>query len=233
MLFCHQNSIMLMLLLLATVAFAEGGGDTWKLRLVRNEISVYSNKIPGSPIDELKGECVLDAPLEVVAQVMLDVPAYPEWVADCREARKFDCTDLTTCKLYFTLDMPWPVRDRDIVLRSSTEIFMSEGRIVGTVDALSEELVPKQKNRVRITSMYGKWFFERISPDKTAAAFVCWADPAGYVPPFIVNLASLDIPYRTLLGLKAMVKKEAYIRAALECPFPQTCPPTGEDSPGP
>lgn len=224
----YRKRLCMIMLLAAAASFGADENGGWKLRFVKDEISVYGNKVPGSPIDELKGECVLDAPLEVVAEVMLDVPSYPEWVADCVEARKFDCTDRTTCKLYFTLGMPWPVHDRDIVLQSSTEIEMSAGRIVGIVNALEEELVPKQKNRVRITSMYGRWFFERISAETTAASFICWADPAGYVPPFIINLASVDIPYRTLKGLKAMVKRDVYINAAKDCPFPQICKPAGD-----
>ena len=143
---------------------------------------------------------------------MLDVSSYPQWVADCREAQKFSCSDLYTCKLYFVLAMPWPVRDRDIVLQSSTDIMLPQGKIVGLVYALPDDLVPAQKNRIRIKSMYGKWIFERISADKTMATFITWADPAGLIPAFIINIASVDIPYRTLKGLQLMVRKDEYIQ---------------------
>jgi hypothetical protein len=209
-----RHRVCALILLAAAAALASDGNTSWKLRFERDDIRVYSNRVPGSPIDELKGECVLDAPLEVVAQVMLDVPSYTRWIADCVEARKFDCSDLTTCKLYFTLAMPWPVRDRDIVLQSTTEFLPSEGRIIGSVTALKEELVPKQKNRVRITSMRGTWIFEGINADTTRATFICWADPAGYVPAFIINMASVDVPFRTLRGLRNIVRDDAYKKAA-------------------
>jgi hypothetical protein len=190
----------------------------WKLRFQKEGISVYSSKRADSLFDELKGECLLDASLETVARVMLDVSSYPQWVADCREAQKFNCSDLYTCKLYFVLAMPWPVRDRDVVLQSSTVIMLPQGRIVGSVYALPDELVPVQKNRIRIKSMYGKWIFERISVDKTMATFITWTDPAGLIPAVIINIANVDIPYRTLKGLQRIAKNEKYIKAGN--PFP-------------
>lgn len=199
--------------LLSTMPVSYEGNNVWKLKFQKDGIRIHSSKHAGSQIDELKGECVVDASIETIAEVMLDVSSYPEWVADCAEARKFDCSDLYTCKLYFDLAMPWPVRDRDIVLQSSTDIELSQGRIVGTVYALSDELVPLHKNRIRITSMYGKWVFERISEDKTMATFTTWADPSGLIPATIINMASVDIPYRTLKGLQMMVQKVEYIAA--------------------
>ncbi|MBN1498487.1 MAG: START domain-containing protein [Spirochaetes bacterium] len=203
------------MLFLASTAFpAQDGSGDWRLLVEKKDIRIYANRVAGSPIDELKGECVLDAPLEVVAQVMLDVASYPGWVADCVEARKFGCSTATSCLLYFTLGMPWPVLDRDIVLQSSTEICLDQGTIIGRVTALSEKIVPEHKRRVRITSMYGTWIFKRLSPEKTDATFICWADPGGFIPTFIINIASRDIPYRTLRGLREMVKKEEYITAS-------------------
>lgn len=202
-----------LMLLISTASFTVEDNRQWKLRFQKEGIRVYSNNVADSQIDELKGECILDASLETVAGVMLDVSSYTQWIADCVEAHKFSCTGLTECKLYFTLAMPWPVRDRDIVLQSSTDIRLSEGRIVGSVYALPDELIPVYKNRIRIKSMYGKWIFERISSDKTMATFICWADPAGLIPAIIINMASIDIPYRTLKGLQRMVRKDEYIKA--------------------
>ena len=203
-----------LILCISAASTASNGNETWEMRLFKDDIRIYSRSRPDSPIDELKGECVLDAALEVVAQVMLDVPSYPQWVADCVDARKFNCTDSTTCMLYMTLGLPWPVRDRDVVLQSSTDMKLATGRIIGTVRALSDEIVPKHKKRVRITSMRGTWIFERISPKETMVTFILWADPAGYIPSFIVNAVSIDIPYRTLKGLQSMVKKEEYFKTA-------------------
>lgn len=219
----NTGTHIILILLFSTYLFASDEDVSWKLRLRKDGISVYSNPVPNSRIDRFKGQCVLDAPLEVVAGVMLDVASYPQWVADCVEARKFDCADMTTCRLYFTLAMPWPVRDRDVVLQSSTDIDFAGGSIIGSVRGLSEEIVPLNTKRVRITTMTGKWIFRRITADTTMATFICWADPAGYIPPFIVNAASADIPYRTLKGLQGMVKKEAYAQSAKSLDIHQLC----------
>ena len=202
-----------MMLLISLSSPVQKDDKQWKLRFHKKGIRVYSSKIPDSQIDEVKGECLLDASLETVARVMLDVSSYPQWVADCMEAQKFNCSEPTACNLYFALEMPWPVRDRDVVLQSSTDIKLSKGRIVGTVYALPDELVPAHKNRIRIKSMYGKWIFERISAEKTMATFAIWVDLAGMIPAIIINIASIDIPYRTLKGLQLMVKNEKYIKA--------------------
>lgn len=209
------KKILSVLLLCVSAAYAspEGSG-AWELLMEKNDIRIYRNRVPGSEIDEMKGECILDANLDVVALVMLDVASYPQWVANCIEARKFGCTSATSCLLYFTLGMPWPILDRDVILQSSTKISLRQGTIIGSVAALPDKIVPEHDRRVRITSMYGTWIFKRLSREKTGATFICWADPGGYIPAIIINIASRDIPYRTLLGLRDMVKREKYIQAS-------------------
>ena len=58
----------------ALPVFAE---SSWKQTMSRKGITVYTNDLPESNIDEFKGVTTIDAPIEVIGMVLLDVEHPP------------------------------------------------------------------------------------------------------------------------------------------------------------
>jgi len=187
----------------------------WKLRLENDGIRVFTRPTVHSSVEELKGECVVDAPVEVIWQVFLDVDSYTEWVGDCRESRKFNCSDIFSCTLYYMIGLPWPVANRDVVLRSSVDIIDAD-TLIASVSVPESSPVPLRPGCVRMTRMKGRWIFRRLADSRTYVSMESWADPAGNIPAFIINHVSVSVPFTTLKNLRSMVNKERYKKAAKE-----------------
>ncbi|HPA73593.1 MAG TPA: START domain-containing protein, partial [Spirochaetota bacterium] len=92
----------------------------WKLMRNENGIRAYARSIPGSKLLELKAITIIDAKMEVIGEVLRDVPSNPEWMADCSDARIVHLISPKEMIVHTTLDFPAPVSDRDLVVRSFT-----------------------------------------------------------------------------------------------------------------
>ena len=187
-----------------------GAQEEWRLVKNSNGIRVFTRPLANSSLDEFKGAAVINASLEVVAELIRDVDAQPEWMADCIEARivkKFTEEDML---VYNVTRAPWPVSNRDVVVRSSGKIDTKSGRVSVTFKAVNEPSVPHKSGHVRITDLLGQWHLKKAGDDKTGVVFIIRANPGGSIPASIANMTSKNIPYRTLMNMKKMVQKEKY-----------------------
>jgi hypothetical protein len=100
------------------IAFASSALAQSEWKLMRNEdgIKAYARSIPGSKLLELKAITVIDAKMEVVGEVLRDVPSNPEWMANCSEARIVHLISRKEMIVHTTMDFPAPVSDRDLVV---------------------------------------------------------------------------------------------------------------------
>lgn len=187
----------------------------WKLRIERNGVKVFNRVVDGSPIREFMGRCVVDAGLYTVGMVMLDFPTYPEWVASCKDLRSLTCRDALNCDLYYVMDLPWPVSNRDVILRANATVYPAENVIRVNCEAIPDDSrVPVPKGYVRLKAMYVKWILKQLPDGKTDVTFLSWSEPGGLITPFIANMATTDFPFKSLVNLTKMVKLPRYVEAA-------------------
>jgi hypothetical protein len=201
----------------AGALFAGPLEEGWTLAKDSDSIKVYTKPIPGSPLDEFMGDGDVDAPIEVIEQVLLDFPSYPEWYGMCKEARKIKTlTDKPNhYYLYYVVNSPWPVSNRDVVLEVVTDDMLSEGKLTININALKDQsLVPVDKKCVRMTHLVSKIMLNRVDSGKTHMTYMVDSDPAGSVPSGIAQKFAKDQPFKTIQGLREMVKKDIYYQKA-------------------
>ena len=81
---------------------------------------------------------------------------------------------------------PPVVANRDYAVRAR-RIRESETGCRMTFAAANELAPPMPAGWVRITKLWGEWSFERQADGKTRVTYVVFSDPAGAVPPFMVE----------------------------------------------
>lgn len=105
----------------------------WRRVAMRDGIKVYAKTVPDSKIKAMKAECTLDAGLDEVIALLLDVKAAEQWVChtkSCRLIRRVSDTEL----LYHTeVSLPWPLDNRDFV--THLRVIKHERSGVVTVEA--------------------------------------------------------------------------------------------------
>ena len=67
-------------------------------------------------------------------------------------------------------------------------------------------IVPLNSDRVRMPKVYSRWSFRPDVKQKTRVTLLVFADPGGWIPKWIVNWASRDVPWELIAGLRKQVK---------------------------
>ena len=199
--------------LVAIPAGVMAAGD-WKLAIQKDGIEVSTRPVKGSDLDEFIGTADIDASIDVVYAVIKDIPAATQWMADCKESgeiRKID--EYTSVQLNVT-KAPWPVSDREALCLVTEKKDEKTGKITFDFHETNDPSVPVGKGNVRMPEISGQWILIPVNRDYTKAIYTAKSNPGGSIPKAIANLKSKEIPYNTLLGLKMMVKKDKYKKAA-------------------
>ncbi len=182
----------------------------WKLALQRDGIEVSTRAVPGSDLDEFIGTTVIEAPVNIIEAVIDDVPAAPQWMVDCREARTIRKIDENSSVVLNVTKTPWPVWDRETLLVSTKQKDAKTGTVIFAFHSINDPAVPVGKKNVRIPSVDGQWVLSPVDEGNTKVTYTVKSNPGGSIPKFISHRSSWNIPYRTLLGLKKIVKKDKY-----------------------
>jgi hypothetical protein len=199
---------MILIILLAPVTASPE--SNWMLSLQRDGIEVSTRAVPGSDLDEFMGTTVIEASINVIEAVIDDVPASPQWMADCREARTIRKIDEHSSVVLNVTKTPWPVWDREtlVILKKQRDAKM--GTVVFQFHSVNDPAVPVGKKNVRIPEVEGQWVLSPVGEKRTKVTYTVRSNPGGPIPKFIAKQRSMDIPYKTLSGLKEMVKKDKY-----------------------
>lgn len=188
--------------------------EQWTLKKDAEGIKVYTRPVPGSAANEFKGVADIDAPVEVIVEVFKDIPSYPQWYGFCKEIRLIKQDSENHRVIYFVLETPGPVKDRDMVVDAFDTFDRLAGKAAITLNAAKGEPVPRTAQYVRMTDVGGGMSMTRIDRNRTHVIYTVKADPAGYIPAFVSNVIQKDQPFLTLKGLREMVKKDGYYRNA-------------------
>ncbi|MCX5842468.1 MAG: START domain-containing protein [Deltaproteobacteria bacterium] len=205
----HTLLLIIIIGILSTPVVALSESE-WTLVLQRDDIEVFTRAVTGSDLDEFLGTMIIDAPVNVVEAVIDDVPASPQWMADCREARTIRIIDENSSVVLNVTKTPWPVWDRETLVLSTKRRDVKMGTVVFQFHSVHDSTVPVGKKNVRIPAVDGQWVLSPVDKERTKVTYTVKSNPGGSIPKFIAAQRSRDIPYITLLGLKEMVKKKKY-----------------------
>ena len=194
--------------LLAPVTASPQSG--WILALQRDGIEVSTRAVPGSDLDEFMGTTVIEASVNVIEAVIDDVPASPQWMADCREARTIRKIDENSSIILNVTKTPWPVWDRETLILLKKQRDARTGTVLFQFRSVNDPAVPVGKKNVRIPAIEGRWVLRPVDEAHTKVTYTVRSIPGGSIPKIIAKQRSREIPYKTLSGLKEIVKKDKY-----------------------
>lgn len=202
----------LVLLALFAAASVTRAEDAWRVRRDADGIEIATRPVEGSPFHEVRGRVTLDAPMAAIVAVLRDKTVAPRWIAYCAEARILERPSETEALTYTWNDMPWPVRDRDIVMR----VFWSRDAETGVVsmDAHAEAgSAPSVAGRTRLEYVRTRWRLVPGPGGSVDAEFRTHVDPASRVPAWLSNALLGDAPYRSLESMRALLGEGRYEEA--------------------
>ena len=185
--------------------------DDWLLDDDSDGIKIYTKDLKGNELRGFKGIGSVDSRLEVIAEVLLDIPGYTEWMAFSKVSKIVKYISETSFIVYSLYDLPWPVSDRDSVTKVSLNIDNKTGKCIVTLKPAGDKYVPKKEGKIRLETFRGKIWLEYVNRETTRGGVEIVMDPGGYIPISITNFINSQIPKRALTGLKEKSKEKKYI----------------------
>ncbi|WP_229212792.1 START domain-containing protein [Dyadobacter soli] len=189
------------LYLCVTYALAQA---EWTRVAARDGIKVYAKTIPDSKIKAMKAECTLDAGVDEVVALLLDVKAAERWVChtkSCKLIRKVSDTEL----FYHTeVSLPWPLDNRDFV--THLKIIKHENNGTVTVESPAVPgILPERKGIVRINTSVNRWLIRPLPNGKAWVEYTLQVDPGGHIPAHVVNMFACRAPIETFQNMRKVL----------------------------
>jgi START domain-containing protein len=180
--------------------------DGWEQIADKEGIKVYRRSVAGSRLKSMRGVGIVDAPVRLVALVLLDDPRAHEWVDSLAESRVVRTLSPYEYVEYNHVAMPAFVRDREFVTRVSLAL----SRPLATAYIRS---VPSDDESIKHTkiirgTLAGYYALTAIDGGKrTMLTIELHSDPAGLLPAWLVNWFQKDWARATIVGIRRQTKK--------------------------
>jgi hypothetical protein len=155
----------IMLTMCASSYLFAADGQGWELQRDKDGIQVHTRPVEGSPYDTvLTTTRMTDVRLSSLVALIENTPACKDWADSCAESYLVERISESESLVYTQNDMPFPVKDRDVVAQvkwtkdaATFEVVMNSVATVGNMDDVS--------GRLRLTEAVASWDF---APQRTA-----------------------------------------------------------------
>ena len=217
-----KNLVIIFALIFSFVAVVSMTSDSngqgkyqWKLEKTKGGCEVYTSKVAGKEYIASKCTCIVDAPMDVIGLVIRDIVNYPTWMTDCKATKILKVVNDAEDKFIFWLHQHIPLlTDRDVVIRNNTTLNYKKGYAIIEAFGTKELNYPDQPKLVRMPAFSAIYTLEWVDKGHTKVTFLIDPDLGKGLPIGLSNSIIKDNPYKSLQGMKKMVKESKYIDAA-------------------
>lgn len=185
------------------------GQAPWKLRKEKDGIQVYFRQAEDSNIKELKITARIEGSLGAAVSFISDINNFPNWMDHCRETRFIDKRSAADYTYYNLTDFPWPLSDREFVMRCTTYQDPSS-LAVYFLSVADPDAIPLTKGYVRVKQTVSQWKIEPDGPGFLRLEYYLKADPGGSIPAWMINMALDGGPLKALYALRDAIRTEPY-----------------------
>lgn len=177
----------------------------WVLKRDKDHVRVYVKASEERSFYSYRGETQVGASIEKVASLLLNISRYSTWI-DRNSLTEFVARKNDGAYYYSVFDAPFPVDDRDVVMRVSCPVSEPGKRVIE--HHCFPSFVPKKPENVRVSDSYGKWTLISLSKHETHVVYEGYSDPGGSIPAWLANAFSIDGPYNSIRNLRKILLSE-------------------------
>lgn len=180
---------------------------TWKLLRDEDNIKLYTRKVAGYKIKEVKALTTFEASISTLEKTFRDIEGYTRWFDECKKAEKLQQVHQNEIYARFVLHVPFPLKDRDIVTKIR---FQHVNANVFKVHVTNHPYyLPKRRGFVRTPHFKSTWIFETVEGGKkTKVTTLLHADMGGIIPTWVINSAIKWGPFLSLKKLRKLVERK-------------------------
>jgi len=175
---------------------------SWEIDKSKDGIVVYTRDEKDSDFKSFKAVVLVDASLDEIIKLLKNADNYTEWYGYTKTSKLLQQEENVQYNYVETI-FPWPYSNRDMVYRMSVDTSNpAETKI--SLKGLAD-YVPEKKGIVRMKKAEGYILLKPLE-SKTEVIYVFHSEPGDQVPVWLANKSIAELPYKTLLGLRKMLK---------------------------
>ena len=202
--------------LFVTPARASAQEADWQLRKEQGGIRVFTREQQGSNFAAVRAEMILeDVRLSSLVALIDDPSACALLEARCAESYTVERVSATEQFVYRHNDMPFPIKDRDVVMH----FVWTQDPVSGVVvldNRNIDGVLPENPRRIRLPSAISGWRFEPLGDRRVLASSEGHLEPGASLPAWLLNSLLVDAPFNTIEAVAAAVKLPRYREVQLD-----------------
>lgn len=198
---------MLLVLLISTVALSGEANHKaleWNPLYKVDGIQLYVSKRSSPSYFMARGE--IEADFFHLLAIFVDLSRRTEWVKNLKKVEHIEGKLDENPVLYSQYHMPWPVKDRDVVIRSEIVKDYQTPSVTLSFKSGPHPRYPERGNHIRIAFTEGRISFSKSSENKVYINYMMSTDPGGWIPGWVNDLFIKTVPLKTIEALKEQLK---------------------------
>lgn len=203
--FFAQAMLALLLASLASQSLADSTSEGWRTLYQEEGILVSVHEEPGVDLPGMRGQTQINADIDHLLAILLDDQRSTEWAKGADETRVLRKLDARSQLIYAHSRQPWPVRDRDLIMKRTVEV-LTPGQAYRVHLVCVPDERPELADIVRVRRCETSFVLRAVDATHTRIDYRVQADPGGKIPAWMVRRASRSIPLDTLRALAKQVE---------------------------
>jgi len=201
--FSWRNTLGLVATVLVTVSAQAG---EWQLVYAAENLSVQRRDYAGSELDEIKGVVRVKATLNAVVALLKDAKFNREWVYRSGGASILQDSGYAQAYVYGVVDAPFPMSDRDTVVRFDYQQDPVTKEIRITITNFPD-FIPAKVEFIRVPRIGGYWQLKPEQDGWVEVSYQVHGDPGGWIPVWMANRAAVVSVQETLRNMISAVSR--------------------------
>lgn len=201
-------------------------GQNWEQINKEDGVTVWKKETPDSDIIAFKGSLLMKVPMSKIAYVIMnnDIKQKKRWIDMVREFTIISRDDKSGVSFtYSSYDLPFPISDRDFVIRSEKILNKKKGLAIKLRSGTHQKYHPNNSVGVRGKIIGSSFMLQQKSPNETLVTVTIQSDPGGLLPTWVVNIINKNWPYNTLMALRRESARPGTLKdPEVEAMFPST-----------
>lgn len=194
----------ILLALLCAGAAPAAVASEWEPVFESDNLRVLRRDYAGSELDEIQGVLRVRASLGALMALLKDAPFNEHWVYRSGGARILRESGYAEAYVYGVVDAPFPISDRDSVVRFDYRQDPVSLDIVITITN-APDFLPPEPALVRVPDIGGHWALKPQADGWVEVTYQVHGDPGGLLPVWLANRAAQVSVKNTLQNMAAVV----------------------------
>lgn len=146
---------------------------------------------------------------------MTDLSACSKWADLCVKSELVETVSPTEAYIYTYNNVPFPVKDRDVV----SQVVWQQDAATGKTSMFSKAVdgkYPEVKTAIRINQAVAQWHFSPLNDGQILIESYAHINPNGPSPAWLINLLLVGSPFKTITNMRTILESGEYQNASVD-----------------